>query len=186
MFVQVGAVPEVPVIPPRNLAAVALLASLGLSQAACHASGRPDEAPGTRANAVRITEPVLPVPSARAAAVRREPHAGNTQGAPRAAPVAMPVPIRGTWQMGDAPCGVPHPDSDGTLTITSEGWQGFEYYGSPEVVQSLSPHEWVIEGEESYQGSQHDQVRKRFTLKEGFLTISEPDYVERYSRCKRG
>ena len=86
--------------------------------------------------------------------------------------------------MGDAPCDVPHPDSDGTLTITAKGWQGYEHYGLPASVKSVSPQQWVIEGDEYYVGSQHDHVSKSFALRGSVLTITEPDYVESYSRCK--
>lgn len=98
--------------------------------------------------------------------------------------VTMPEALHGVWHMGDAPCAVPHPDSDGTLLITAEGWQGYEHRGSPERVQAAANHHWMIEGEEIYLGSQHDRVSRRFILKQGTLVISEPGYTETYQRCR--
>lgn len=184
MLVRNPTVPTGPVVSRVNLAAMALLASLALFQVACHASGRsPHERREIHADAAELAKPDATATPAGAAVARRGP-AATIEDASTATAAAMPRPIQGVWQMGDAPCDVPHPDSDGTLTITAEGWQGYEFYGSPTSVKTVSKQEWIVEGDESYVGSQHDHVSKRFALRGGVLTISEPDYVESYIRCK--
>lgn len=95
----------------------------------------------------------------------------------------MPASLYGVWHMGEAPCGVPHPDSDGVLTITANGWQGYEHRGSPEAVRELAANRWVVTGEEIYLGSQRDRVTRTFALQQDALVISEPDYAETYRRC---
>lgn len=99
--------------------------------------------------------------------------------------IEMPVALRGVWRMGEAPCTVPHPDSDGVLTITPRGWQGYEYSVTLHSVtrDPASANRWRIAGEESYLGSQRDLVEPVFDLSGRRLTLREGDAMEVYSRC---
>ena len=89
--------------------------------------------------------------------------------------------------MGEAPCDVPHPDSDGVLRIDARGWEGYEHAGTPESIthNGAESNRWTVSGTEVYLGSQRDKVIVEFSVDGDVLTVLEDEDREIYRRCRK-